>query len=203
VRSEASARPERRPGRPRDPATNDAILRSVEQLLARDGYDALTIDAVARHAGVGRPTIYRRWPDKAHLVLAALSRTRVAKTRTDTGSLRGDLLAIHRYQERLFAGATFQAVVPPILARLGSDPLLHQLYESEFVELRRHELTEAIDRAWHRGELPSRPDPFDAFDLLTGPLFYRVVVRNRPPTATFRNAVVNSVVNCLTLADHG
>ena len=136
-------------------------------------------------------------------MLAALSRTRIAKTRMDTGSLRGDLLAIHRYQEPLFAGATFQAVVPPILARLGSDPLLHQLYESEFVELRRHEVVDAIDRAWHRGELPSRPDPLDAFDLLTGPLFYRVVVRNRPPTATFRNAVVDSVVRCLTVVDRG
>jgi AcrR family transcriptional regulator len=203
VHSEASAPLDRRPGRPRDPATDDAILRSVEQLLARDGYDALTIEAVARRAGVGRPTIYRRWPDKAHLVLAALSRTRIAKTHTNTGSLRGDLLAIHRYQERLFAGSTFRAVVPPILARIGSDALLHQLYESEFVELRRHEVSHAIDRAWDRGELPTRPDPEGAFDILTGPLFYRVIVRGRPPTAAFRNAVVDSVVSCVMRSDHG
>lgn len=66
-----AARP--RAGRPRDGRLDRAILEVTERLLMTEGYDDLTIEAVAEQAGVSRPTVYRRWPDKAHLVLAAVA----------------------------------------------------------------------------------------------------------------------------------
>ena len=51
-------------GRPRDPRTHDAIMTATRHLLTRDGYDQVSMDAIAKEAGVSRPTVYRRWPSK-------------------------------------------------------------------------------------------------------------------------------------------
>src|SRR3954453_461410 len=95
-----SAHPARAPrGRPRDPRRDKAIYDAVLELLAEVGFDRMSLDAVAARAGVSKPTIYRRCPDgKAALVAAAVAFRREAKPATpDTGSLRGDLLAMVRH----------------------------------------------------------------------------------------------------------
>ena len=83
----------RRPGRPRDVGADDAIMDAVVEILTEVGFRGLTIDAVAHRAGVGKATIYRRWPGKEQLVLDALTAERVPVPEPDTGSLRDDLLA--------------------------------------------------------------------------------------------------------------
>ena len=61
------------PGRPRNVSTDDAILEAAALRLSRDGYERTSIDLVARDAGVTRPTVYRRWPSKDELVIAAVA----------------------------------------------------------------------------------------------------------------------------------
>ena len=86
----------RRPGRPRDPGYDKAILHATLEILFEKGYAGLTIDGVAAKTGVGRPTIYRRWPSKPALVIAALGQSVGLSPTPDTGSLRDDLLAVDR-----------------------------------------------------------------------------------------------------------
>src|SRR4051794_23872567 len=89
----------RRPGRPRDARHDEAILEATMALLSEAGYARLTIDGVAARAGVGRPTIYRRWPSKPALVVAALLHApQIQVPHADTGSLRADLIKVLRHQ---------------------------------------------------------------------------------------------------------
>ena len=92
-----------RGGRPRDEAREQAILDAAIDLVAEVGYDAMSIEAVAARAKSSKATIYRRWPGKAELVAEAMRRRAepVLEDLPDTGSLRGDLLAL---VQRMFDG---------------------------------------------------------------------------------------------------
>src|SRR5665647_58447 len=81
-----------KPGRPRDPQVNEAIFAATLELLAEDGYAQLTIERIAARAGVGKASLYRRWPDKVSVVLEAVSRNPERPSAPDTGSLRADVL---------------------------------------------------------------------------------------------------------------
>ncbi len=86
----------RSPGRPLDAAIDEQLLRATQDLLVEEGFERLTMDAVARRCGASKATIYRRWPGKTALVVAAAAVLYRAPELPDTGDLRGDLLACGR-----------------------------------------------------------------------------------------------------------
>ena len=173
-------RSKRAPGRPVDAALGPAIMLAVRDLLAESGYAALTTAAVARRAGVSTATLYRRWPTKRELVLAATRRmieTGVADEADeaagsgasaaedfDTGSLQGDLRAFIAHKNRSLSGATGRAVLS-LLGELPQDQELRELFlgqllaatrrSSEVPPTRSH-LEQVWGRARERGE--SAPD---------------------------------------------
>ncbi len=167
----------RRPGRPRNDSYDDQILDAVMAILLEDGYSGLTIDGVSARAEVGRPTIYRRWPSKPALVVAALARSTGLAPAPDTGSLREELLAVQDHQVALMNSNGFRRITPGLVADLSADPELAQTYLGEYIAPRRQSVWDALQRGIDRGELD--PDIDFAFisDLLTGPLFYRALVR--------------------------
>src|SRR4051794_33311565 len=83
-------------GRPQDPRRRQAILDAAVMMLAEVGYDRMTVDALAARAGVSKPTIYRRWPGGKPEIVAEAIRCKRAESGElpDSGSLRGDLLAM-------------------------------------------------------------------------------------------------------------
>lgn len=89
-------------GRPRDPRLDEAVVAATLRLLAEEGYAQLTVERIAARAGVGKASLYRRWPDKVSVVLEAVSRNPERPAVPDTGSLRGDALtylqALVRYR---------------------------------------------------------------------------------------------------------
>ena len=87
-------------GRPRDPALEAAILDATQDLLIEHGFAATTVEAVARAAGTGKAAVYRRWPSKIDLVIAAIRALQSPPAAPDTGTLRGDLVecAMHFVQ---------------------------------------------------------------------------------------------------------
>lgn len=88
--------PVRAPGRPLNAAIDEQLLRATQDLLIEEGFERLTMDAVARRCGASKATIYRRWPGKTALVVAAAAALFQAPELPDTGDLREDLLACGR-----------------------------------------------------------------------------------------------------------
>jgi AcrR family transcriptional regulator len=167
----------RRPGRPRDPSYDKAILDATLEILFDRGYAGLTIDGVAARTGVGRPTIYRRWPSKPALVIAALARSVRVSPTPDTGTLRNDLLAFQRRQARMMDAPESRRITAGLVADLVADPELADIYFRDYIGPRERSVSEALQRGIDRGELRSDADFRLIYDLLLGPLFMRSVVR--------------------------
>jgi AcrR family transcriptional regulator len=167
----------RGPGRPRDAGRDQAILDAALAILKEQEYRGLTIEGVAARAGVGRPTIYRRWPSKPALVVAALVQsTRLALPVVDTGSLRRDLISLQRHQIDLMSPAESRRVTAGLIADLVADPELAQTYVTQYLTPRRDIVFEVLQRGVDRGELDADVDFAFVYDLLMGPLFMRSVV---------------------------
>jgi AcrR family transcriptional regulator len=172
----------RRPGRPRDARNDAVILEAAREMLMDVGYRGLTIDGVAARAGVGRPTIYRRWQSKPALVVAALvGSARLALPEIDTGSLHDDLVAVLRHQVDLMTGSAARRVTAGLIADLATDPVLAESYVRDYLAPRRAIVWEVLQRAADRGELDETADFAFIYDLLVGPLFMRAVVWGEPP----------------------
>ena len=171
----------RGPGRPRDANRDEAILQATMRILREEGYAGLTIEGVAVAAKVGRPTIYRRWPSKPALAVAALVGSgRLAMPGPDTGSLRDDLVAVQRHQIELMNSPESRRITAGLVADLVADPELAEIYVSQYLVPRRATVWQVLQRAVERGELDADVDLAFVYDLLIGPLFMRAVVWGQP-----------------------
>jgi AcrR family transcriptional regulator len=183
----------RGPGRPRDARHDQAILEATLEILQEQGYRGVTIDGVAARAGVGRPTIYRRWPSKPALVVAALVQSaRLTVPAPDTGSLRRDLITVQRHQVELMNAPDARRVTAGLIADLADDPELADIYVSQYLAPRRATVWQVLQRAVDRGELNDDVDFAFVYDVLVGPLFMRAVVWGQPlaPDAAEKTADV-------------
>lgn len=109
-------------GRPRDPAIESAILRATQDLIIEHGFAGMTVEAVVKAAGSGKAAVYRRWPTKTALVIAAVQGLHRAAVVPDTGSLRGDLLECALHFAR--AGDRADLVMSSLLREAVSEPAL-------------------------------------------------------------------------------
>jgi AcrR family transcriptional regulator len=190
--SSATARPEpataeapadppveaRRPGRPRDPQADAAILRATVEVLCEHGFGAFTVDAVAAHAGVGKATIYRRWPSREALVLDAAATLVPQPDVPDTGSVRDDLIALMSGSFEEASSANKQQLMAAVTAEAAVNPEMKRLLR-DYARRRRDGSAVVVRRAIERGELPADTDPDFLLDLIAGPLFYRVQISGR------------------------
>ena len=186
-------------GRQRNLDHDTAILGATLKILADVGYDALTIEAVARRAGVGRPTVYRRWSTKASLALAAVARSSGTPPTPDSGNLRDDLLALQRHQMTLMNSTLFRTVAPALAAHFSTDAQLAESYVRDFVDLRRSAVSVVLQRAIARGELHPHADVDLIYDALTGPLFYRAIARGERLNRKFIDAIVDIIVRSFSV----
>jgi len=179
-RSMASRRsPEGTPrGRPRSADAHRAILAATLKLLAHVGYEKLTIGEVASVAGVGKATIYRRWPSKAPLVIEAFSQFPELAT-PDTGDVLGDLTTLLRSFARILETTPLSRVLPILAAECMHDPELSRLF-TPMRDARRQPLIDILSRSVARHELPRDLDLETAADLIVGPIMTRVCFTGRP-----------------------
>jgi AcrR family transcriptional regulator len=193
----------RRPGRPRDPGYDKAILDATLEILTIKGYAGLSIDGVAAKTGVGRPTIYRRWPSKPALVIAALTQSPLLSPAHDTGSLRDDLLAFQSDQVRMMNLPASRRITAGLVADLVADPELSETYLGDYVGQRQAAVREVLLRGIERGEL--RPDAnLDLiYDLLMGPLFMRSVVRGETLSPDMAEQTVDIVLSAFGSTERG
>ncbi|MFK0098319.1 TetR/AcrR family transcriptional regulator [Streptomyces sp. NPDC091040] len=177
------------------PRAAEAIFDATLRLLAERGYAGLTIEAVAQEAGVNKTTIYRWWPSKAALLRAALLRARVLDIDvSDTGSLRGDLIALTEQVAALVTGVRTRAVVRALASGTGlADDELAALARDFFADRFAREQP-VFARAAARGELLPGADPKLLLDLIAGAVWVRAALRNEPVPGGFAAAVVDAVL---------
>jgi len=146
-----------RPGRPRDPEVDEAILAAAVDLLAEAGYARLTMDQVAARAGVGKASVYLRWPNKVALVAEAIQhRSAVVPDIPDTGSLREDMLLFLR--SLLRGKAAGQRALAAVTGEIASNPELRKAWRQSMEGTLLACLRQIVEHALERGELPAGSD---------------------------------------------
>jgi AcrR family transcriptional regulator len=168
-------------GRPRRAATRQAIVDATLELLAERGFQGATIEAIAARAGVGRNTIYRRWPTKEDLIVDALHDLTEDLDFQEGDELYPLLLEWIRDFVRVFADPLFGRIVPVVLGELQRNPEFARVYAERVVQPRRDALLALLRSAVERGELRRDADVEQIGDLIAGPPFIRLLPFGLPP----------------------
>jgi AcrR family transcriptional regulator len=172
----------RAPGRPRSAEADLAIVRATLQVLAEDGYRGLSVERVRAVAGVGKATIYRRYPNREALVKSAVGHLQGRlDLPEDQGSLRADFAALAAMlggTARQTEGTRFMA---RMLAEAAEDAEMHEIFTAILVEPRRAAVRALVERAIARGEVRVEVDPDLAVDLIAGPMIYRILLGGIAP----------------------
>ena len=193
-----------RRGRPRSEKARHAILDAAAELLLLRGLSAVSMDAVAERAGVSKATIYRWWPSKEMLALdALLDWAAAAAPPRDTGSLRGDVLALIRPWVREIRRKAFGPVIAAFVNEAQADPEFADAYRTRFVEPRRDAMRAVFARAAERGEVPADLDVEVALDLIYGAVYHRVLHGHAELTDRFAWDVVELALNGILIARQG
>jgi AcrR family transcriptional regulator len=182
-RAGAEEAPARGRGRPRSEKADQAILAATLRMLGTRGVAGTTIEGVAADAGVGKTTIYRRWPTKTDMILAALSDIVPPGDPPDTGTMAGDMAALAEIQQRRLAGSGLSGIVPRVLAESMSDPELHQDFVDRVVNPFRELLRLFIERGIERGELRPDLEVEPLVDLLHSIPIYKILMSRGDPAS--------------------
>ena len=163
-----------------DPEREEAILRATLDVLAECGYDALRLDTVAARAKASKATLYRHWPGKPDLVVAAVKCYEQADliSSTDTGSLRGDVMATLRGIRDMMIGPTGQ-IMAGVMIAMQRDPALASTVRASMLEDKQQVTRHMLERAIARGELPADTDPEIFPEVAPAVLFTRILIQGQ------------------------
>jgi AcrR family transcriptional regulator len=175
---------ERRAPRAAEAERNDrALLQAAREVLSTDGAHA-SVAAIAKRAGVGIGSLYRRYRSKEELVRAAIVHLNSdIPMPDDTGSIAGDFAAT---AANVLAGAARTGaltLMPRLLSEVVGDPQMHALFHEHLVEPRRRVVRAIVERAKGRGEIRADLDTDLAVDLMVGPFIYRLIISGGERTA--------------------
>ncbi len=163
-------------GRPRNLEAQKSILSASYELLLENGFQALTVDKIAKYAQVSKATIYKWWPNKAAVVMdgflyAASERLPVP----DTGSAYNDILT-HATNLTIFLTSREGTIITQLLGEGQFDSGLADAYRARYFQPRRLEAKSLLEKGIQRGELKKSIDIDICIDLIYGPIFYRLLV---------------------------
>jgi AcrR family transcriptional regulator len=184
----------RAPGRPRDASIDGRVTAATRALLAEQGYDATTVQAIAARAGVHASAIYRRWPSRIELIEAAVSPAADLAQFHPTGDLRRDLRRFMRAYVAMFAEPAAQAAVRPLLVHYQTAGAERDA--SGFLNISTRPQFAEILGAAAPGSVDPAIDPDDVFDMLLGSLLARSLV----PTVASRRRPLERLVDLVIRA---
>ena len=186
-------------GRPRSQEADRAILAAASDLLAERGLAAMSIEEVAARAGVGKATIYRRWPSKGLLALDAfVASFREEQAQPDTGTLRGVMLAALHAWVRAVTQTPMGSMLTGLIAEAQRDPELRGAWRDRMIEPLRTQLRIMLDRAIERGEIATSVDREVVLDLFFGAAEHRLLLGHLPMTDDFIAEVVDVILTGVT-----
>ena len=181
-------------GRPLDPTLDARIRDGVLQVLEESGYGGLTMDAVAQTAGVGKASIYRRWPSKVDLLMSVVEELSVGDLVVpDTGSLRDDLVALLRSLAAVLAGPGGHAN-RAVLTVLAAEPALAAAYRSGPLRRWAEAFTTTLERGVARGEVAASAGTSLAAEAGPAIVIERWLLRPESIDPTTAAAVVDGVM---------
>lgn len=155
-------------GRPRDPETDERILRCALDQLAEDGFAGMTIDGVASAAGVSKATIYRRFADKNDLVTAAIAVYAIQDVEAIQGDTRERLIAVMQgARERMIDGSGM-TIMRQIMAESKRNPELVRLHRERTIQPKMAAMVGLLEEGVRRGEVRKDADLQLITELLTG-----------------------------------
>lgn len=154
----------------------DALVQTFFEEWAEVGYARLSLERVAKRAGVGKAALYRRWSSKPEMASDLLTHVGLRITETgDMGSLEADLEALLLAIRRVLRHRTIRRILADLHAETGREPALAEAIRP-FQEARRERAHDLVARAVARGELDSHVDRETIADLVAAPIYWRLVV---------------------------
>jgi AcrR family transcriptional regulator len=175
-----------------------AIRNAVMHELADVGYGRLSIEAVARRAGVGKTAIYRRWNNKLEMVLEIVSDVAGrAVPLPDTGSLAGDLRLLMMIVSKALQHRIASQIIPDLMAEASRNPQIAATLQRALFTHQQAVGDKLVGQAIARGELPPGADPEMAVDLILGPLYWRLAVARTPISDDYLDKLTAAVTAAL------
>lgn len=177
----------RKPGRPRSAQAHKAIIDATLELLAEEGYQGLSIEEVAARAGVGKTTIYRRWPSKEELVMEALRHVQIDVPVIYTGNFRNDLAALLTTTYQEFMAHPYPLLGKLLLKFIGEYLTNPEIFQDAFTQLifpRFQRFFHMVEQAQTREEIRGDIDPQLVLGLVAGSLYFRWIMRTLMPASS-------------------
>ena len=175
-------------------ASHAVIMDAVYALLQEESVRDLTMEAVAKRAGVGKPTLYKWWPTKATLVLAMLCERMAPKLEKPTVLTAEESLRFRaRSLIKAFNGP-FGRIVAGLMAEGQSEPAVLQEFFDRWISPRRNATITDLQRGKDAGELRSETEPALLNDAIFGAIYYRMLLRSGPLTRRFGEDLVEQVI---------
>ena len=188
-----SGRSDPRPGRPRDPDVDRAILRATLRVLAEEGYAGTSIERVASEAGVGKTAIYRRYSSKEELAASALGSIRAEwGPPPDTGSARNDMVEMLVLAQAAFARGPVFPMLGALLVEERRNPELFELFRERVMRPRRDDAMKVLQRGVERGEIRADADLEVAIHAMVGSILARHIM-GVPESREIIEETVNAV----------
>ncbi|MEU6315323.1 TetR/AcrR family transcriptional regulator [Streptomyces sp. NPDC047014] len=173
----------------------EAIRDAVLAELAAVGFARMSIEGIARRAGVGKTAVYRRWKSKLHLVLDLIGAFAVDGLPVPaTGSLYGDVRALLEVLSHVLRHPVASAVIPDLLVEAARNPEIADAVRGALLEGQLRMAQVIVSAAAARGEIPPDTDPSRALDLAIGPLYWRQVVVRDDIHPTHLDTLAQAVV---------
>ena len=188
-----AARP-RRPGRPRSEQADQAIIDAALSVFAEHGVEGLCIEKVAAKAGVGKATIYRRWPGKEDLLLDALAALKTPLPEPGGDSVRDDLVALMQAMAADYADPRRAREFALLLGEGAKFPRLMAKYTETVVEPRRDVIRSVLRRGVTSGELRPDVDVEVALFMMTGAVIARGKHQPEAISARYAARVVDELL---------
>jgi AcrR family transcriptional regulator len=185
----------------RSEAAREAILEAADDVLVELGFAAVTVEAIAAKAGVGKQTIYRWWRSKTDVLLDAfLEDAEQALNAPDTGDLEADLCAHLHQCAQFFARSDAGAVFRALIGEAQHDATLAKELRAKYLDQQRARDRLPLTRAVERGEVGADLDVDTIVEALIAPIHYRVLVSGQPVPREYTNKLVRRVLSQFGLA---
>lgn len=181
-------------GRPRSTESEQAILTAAWALLRTYSLRKLSIEAIAREAGVGKTTIYRWWPSKAAVVVDAFLAQVEASLPFPKTETAAESLMLQMQQVANVLSGDVGRIVAQIVAEGQCDSEALDSFRDRFLNPRRDAARQIILQGIKSGEFAPDIDPDLAMDILYGPIYYRLLVKHLPLDGAFAAALPKQAI---------